>query len=413
MIAATTRHAAQSIHNPRRFLLLSALNPLLLRQVFIYIRVFLGSQYFGAYESFNPSYYVRSSSTAKQNVELVKPYCSVSIPLTTSGLHLLTIGTRRYSSRLEKVSIPLITSGLHLHSNRVASDCRCPYYFVSIPLNTPGLHLLHVGHVHVCHQSLQVSIPLITSGLHLLIRLKQLTQQFRLSFQSLLLRQVFIYQAAPERTRPFPPELCRTVSFQSLLLRQVFIYTYHNMYKIYAGGKTNFNPSYYVRSSSTCLRICKLGKVSGNISIPLITSGLHLPTCLRICKLGKVSGNISIPLITSGLHLRCSIGMKLPNTRLRIFQSLLLRQVFIYSARSNVILKKLKFKKVSIPLITSGLHLRKERQRAYGSRFVSIPLITSGLHLPLEAENAALKTSKFQSLLLRQVFIYVRHHLVP
>jgi len=158
----------------------------------------------------------------------------VSIPLITSGLHLLGIAPEQLDSRIRKrVSIPLITSGLHLHRN------------IFCPRTT----------FHAC----AVSIPLITSGLHLQIAEKYDIEGI-VKFQSLLLRQVFIYHRGGPRETPR-----RTgKEFQSLLLRQVFIYL-PNRRRFLLWWRRGFNPSYYVRSSSTEGRTTGAVEYSGSL----------------------------------------------------------------------------------------------------------------------------------------------------
>ena len=126
---------------------------------------------------------------------------------------------RQSTGRPTGVSIPLTTSGLHLQE----ADCTCLVRYeaggVSIPLTTSGLHLLFFTQIPHRRQDGKFQSLLLRQVFIYFVNLGDLDTLYFSLFQSLLLRQVFIY---PQKGQvKFDIRLL----FQSLLLRQVFIYT--------------------------------------------------------------------------------------------------------------------------------------------------------------------------------------------
>ena len=244
--------------------------------------------------SFNPSYYVRSSSTYYERIGSNQRRDLKFQSLLLRQVFIYPYRPRHRRNRLRHVSIPLITSGLHLREKN-AIRATYPEEFQSLLLRQVFIYLLRDSlggkSGDICFNP---SYYVRSSSTEKRIPKKEHDDY---PFQSLLLRQVFIYKYKSVQNSI---QCIRCVSIP-LITSGLHLREKKGFHV--PSGNFRFNPSYYVRSSSTAFEATLAALAhSGKVSIPLITSGLHLHAILFLTK-GQSSSR---------------------------FQSLLLRQVFIY-----------------------------------------------------------------------------------
>jgi len=173
--------------------------------------------------SFNPSYYVRSSSTRNFACVLIaRMLCfnpSYYVRSSSTGV-MMELDCTPYISMFQSLLLRQVF--IYVKTKNEAINDNDNVHGVSIPLITSGLHLL--------------------TGLIPAVRIHYMTI---VQFQSLLLRQVFIYDVPPGRC----PGVQLTVSIP--LITSGLHLPSRSPITIKTFGSFSFNPSYYVRSSST------------------------------------------------------------------------------------------------------------------------------------------------------------------